>query len=70
MARYELNIGDNSESAFHNIDSTFAKPTTLTLYFSLALASGCADKYFRSQLSVSEQQSQLYIQLITLEKLV
>lgn len=69
MTKYELDIGGNSESTFHHIDLTFAKPTNLTHYFGLTMASCGVGTYFREQLTVSQDQGQIFVQLISPKKL-
>lgn len=70
MTSYALNLGGQRGVTFHDIDLTFAKPTKLTRYFVLTMASSSIGQFFREQLSVSGFQGQIYVQLISPKKLV
>ena len=70
MTSYALNLGGQRRVTFHDIDLTFAKPSKLTRYFVLTMVSSSIDKFFREQLSVSEFQGQIYVQLISPKKLM
>ncbi|OCG41529.1 hypothetical protein A9G28_00860 [Gilliamella sp. Fer1-1] len=59
-----------NQQLIHNIDLTFAKPTELTKYFALALASNCIDSHFYEQLCVVQFDHKTILQLITHQKLV
>lgn len=70
MTSYALDLGVQRRVTFHDIDLTFAKPSKLTRYFVLTMVSSSIDKFFREQLSVSEFQGQIYVQLISPKKLM
>ncbi|WP_392560234.1 hypothetical protein [Orbus mooreae] len=70
MASYELTLGGQSGVTFHDIDLTFARPSKLTRYFVLTMASSSVGQFFREQLTVSGNQGQIYVQLISPKKFV
>ncbi|WP_085163782.1 hypothetical protein [Gilliamella bombi] len=70
IERHKLDIGENKENLIHDIDLTFAKPTELTKYLALTMASGCVSASSQEQLVISQYKDKVYIQLITLKKLI
>ena len=66
---YEYNVGGKSGICFHDIDLTFARPSPLTHYFVLAIASYGVGTYFREQLTVIGNQGKIDVQLISPKKL-
>ena len=68
MASDELNVGGQHGVTFHDIDLTFAKPSKLTHYFVLTMASSRVGQSFREQLTMSRNQGAIYVQLISPKK--
>lgn len=63
-------MGEDNQQLLHDIDMTFAKPSKLTQYFTLTLASERVRTHLRDQLTLIEYQGTVYLQLITHQKLV
>ncbi|MCX8649214.1 hypothetical protein J3U21_03910 [Gilliamella sp. B2776] len=70
LATNQLAMGEDNQQLLHDIDMTFAKPSKLTQYFTLTLASERVRTHLRDQLTLIEYQGTVYLQLITHQKLV